>query len=244
MSAPPDRSGYLARVDLGDLTDLFDDNEGLGAVRDAADWVLEHRDELSDLAQNLPKLLDRVGDTLRAAGGGVTEAAHLLTGEEGAGVAELASSAASAVTSSTKELGAITKVLGDIGEKLDAVPLIDDVASTISDGVERVEAIMAQLDEVATQLKGLGRQLGATGKGLGVAGTNLTKGGATLNGFAAGGGARGAKRGRVIPRAMPALSPPYTRRFLTASSFPRGLRAGRYPALTGVSSLLCSGISS
>ena len=186
-------------MDFGDLGDLFDDNEGLGAVRDAAEWVLEHRDELSGLADTLQKLLDQVGDTLRAAGGGVADAADLLTGEEGTGVAELASSAASAITSSTKELGAITNVLGDIGDKLDAVPLIDDVASSIGDGVERVEAIMAQLDDVATQLTGLGRQLGATGKGLGVAAANLDKSGETLNGFASG-GAGGTKRGRSLPK--------------------------------------------
>lgn len=187
--------------DLGDLSDLFDQNEGLGAVRDAAGWVLEHRDELTGLSETLPKLLDQVGDALRAAGGGVSDAAGLLTGEGGkdGGVADLAASAAAAITKSTDELGAITKVLGDIGDKLDAVPLIDDVASTIGDGVERVEAIMAQLDDVAIQLTGLGRRLDATGKGLGKAGVSLTEGGETLNGFASSGSA-GTKRGRSLPK--------------------------------------------
>lgn len=187
-------------MDLGDLTDLFDENDGLGAVRDAAEWVLDHRDEMSDLAQTLPKLLDQVGDALRAAGGGVSDAASLMTGDGGeGGVADLAASAASAISKSTDELKAITEVLGAVGDKLDAVPLIDDVASTIGDGVERVEAIMAQLDDVATQLTGLGRRLGATGKGLGVAGANLTEGGERLNAFAVS-GTKGAKRARPLPK--------------------------------------------
>lgn len=187
-------------MDLGDLTDLFDDNEGLGAVRDAAEWVLEHREPLTGLIDRLPELLDQVGDALRAAGGGVADAAALLTGEgdDDGGVADLAASAAAAISTSTKELGAITRVLGDVGDKLDAVPLIDDVASTIGQGVGRVEAIMAQLDEVADRLTGLGRRLGATGEGLGVAGVSLTEGGQTLSGFA--GGAAGAKRGRSIAK--------------------------------------------
>lgn len=187
-------------MDLGDLTELFDGNDGLGAVRDAAEWVLDHRDELSDLAQTLPKLLDDVGDALRAAGGGVSDAASLLTGDGGeGGVADMAESAASAISKSTGELKAITKVLGDIGDKLDAVPLVDDVASTIGDGVERVEAIMTQLDDVADQLTGLGRRLGATGKGLGVAGANLTEGGERMNGFASS-ERGGTKRAHSLPK--------------------------------------------
>ncbi|MBL8774520.1 MAG: hypothetical protein JNK12_01260 [Acidimicrobiales bacterium] len=187
-------------MDFGDLGELFDDNEGLGAVRDAAEWVLDHRADLTELVQALPRVLDQVGDTLRAAGGGASDAAELLAGKEGGSAQTLTAAAAAAITSSTRELAAITKVLGDIGDKLDAVPLIDDVASTIGDGVERVEAIVAQLDDVADQLGGLGRQLGATGKGLGVAGVNLAKGGEALNGFASGTSGGAAKQGRALPK--------------------------------------------
>lgn len=165
------------------MTDLLGDGEGLGNVKDAVQWVLEHREELVDLAQSLPKVLGEVGDALGAAGASATSAAGLLTGEDGSSVRDLATSAADAIEHSTDELTSITKVLSTIGDKLDAVPLIDDMASNVTDGVERVERIAADLAEVAKQLRGVGDQVTDAGKDLAVVGDKLSQGGETLVAF-------------------------------------------------------------
>ena len=90
-------------MDLEKLTGIFDDDnvdrlkglwEDKDRIADAVDWVLDHREDLLGLIDALPKLLGEVGGTMSAAGAGATEAAGLLTGEDGTSVKDLAAAAA------------------------------------------------------------------------------------------------------------------------------------------------------
>lgn len=183
-------------MDLDKLTGIFDDDnvdrlkglwEDKDRIGEAVDWVLDHRDELLDVVQSLPKLLGEVGETMSAAGAGATDAAGLLTGEDGSSVKDLAASAADALQRCTKELASVTKVLAGVGDALDAIPLVDGMADAMSDGSARLDAIAEDLGEVADQLRGVGTQVTEAGKSLAVVGGKLADGGEALARFHTGG---------------------------------------------------------
>ncbi|MCB0077956.1 MAG: hypothetical protein KDD73_11135 [Anaerolineales bacterium] len=176
-------------------------------MMEAVNWLWTHRDQLSDLVERLPTLLQETGESIESAGSSTVKAAGLLVGDkERPSARKLSDVAASALEECQDELAAAARILGKVGEELDAVRIptmkatymevmghrmvsgvdignqgiFDQAAVRLQDGSDRLEQINKALGTVAEQLRELGGMLTDTGSDLDRVGNQLQASGKRL----------------------------------------------------------------
>lgn len=113
--------GDLDLRKLGQVADaVWDIKDDVG---DAVRFVVEHRDDLLKLIQNLPTLLGQAGDAIETAGGAALRGATFLAGGNDGGISakDLAQVAGEAIDRCQKELHAAIGVLERVGDLLDNI---------------------------------------------------------------------------------------------------------------------------
>lgn len=182
---------------LDKLGDLFDD-KGLGRLKDVADsfgdnkdrileavdWVWDHREEMVDLMQRLPKLLGETGASLASAGDGAVRAGNLLTGGDGDSVGGLTAAAADALDRCLEQIRDASKLMAGVADQVDDLPMLDGVGGSLAKGADRLEGIGGELGEVALRLRAVGVKITDAGTDLGELGAGLRDGGSELAEFA------------------------------------------------------------
>lgn len=192
--------------------DIFD-RLGFGDVdtkklMDAVNFVWNHREQISDLIERLPTLLNETGNNIEAAGASAVKASAFLTGKgtKDGGVKHMAAVAAEALDDGQRELGEVAEMLGRIGEELDRInipnispkftnvagfnvmsgldighnALFDDVTDRMKGGSDRLTAMSKNLQTVSVQLREMGDLLQGMGGDLDRVGGQLQNSGKTL----------------------------------------------------------------
>lgn len=194
------------------FNDIFD-RLGFGdmdsrKLMDAVNFVWTHREQISDLIERLPTLLNETGSNIEAAGASAVKASAFLTGGPGGqgGVKHMAVTAAEALDEGQRELSEVAAMLGRLGTELDriAIPtvaprftnvagfnvmsgldighnsLFDDVTDRMQGSADRLTAMSGNLQTVATQLRDMGELLQGMGGDLNRVGGQLQSSGKTL----------------------------------------------------------------
>ncbi|MEZ5383564.1 MAG: hypothetical protein R2754_17420 [Microthrixaceae bacterium] len=161
-----------------------------GRLADAAEWVWEHREQLMDLVERVPQLLDQAGGSIASAGEGAVATADLLTGsDDQPGVSGLAESAGKVLAGCRQELSELNDQLTGLADQLDRIDLpgvgkvFDAAAERVRGGAERVNRVADGLEDVASKMGSIGTGVGEAAHGLRQTGTNLSASGATLQGL-------------------------------------------------------------
>lgn len=159
-------------------------------LTDAAEWIWQHREQLTDLVQRIPTLLDDAGRSIASAGDGAVSTADLLAGtKDRPGVSGLAESAGKVLAGCHRELAELNEQLAGLADQLDSINIpgvgkaFDVAAVRVRDGATRVSRVADGLADVATSMSSIGSGVGGAADGLRDLGTNLNASAGTLRGL-------------------------------------------------------------
>jgi hypothetical protein len=167
---------------LKDLADSFGDNKD--RIFEAVDWVWDHREEMVELAQKLPELLGRTGESLALAGDGAVRASAMLTDETGDSIGGLTGAASDALDRSLEQIESAAQLMASVGDQVDDIPMLDGIGESLTLGATGLEGIGGELGVVAVRLRAAGVQITDAGEDLAEVGSGLLDGAAQLVEFA------------------------------------------------------------
>jgi hypothetical protein len=187
---------------------VWDQKDEIGQ---AVEFVVDNKDKIVEVITQLPKLLDKTGQGIAAAGESAVKASALLTGDESeSAVSGLTDLAAGALDRCRKQLAAASKVLEKFGDEIDdfKIPSVspeytevmgfkvitgldinqvspaDKAAGKMREGATHMTDIATDFEVVAEQLRQIGDRLDKTGRDLNDVGGTLATTGTTLQGLA------------------------------------------------------------
>mgnify|MGYP003382070809 CR=1 FL=1 len=159
----------------------------LDRAKDVLDWLWDHRDDVMDLANRLPKILEAAGQSMSSAGDGATSAASLLIGtNDTPGAAQLTKTASETLLACQHELERLNALIDGVAEHLDNVNIpgvsrpFDKAAAQLREGAKRVDSLGDAMVGVAGSIESLGGQVGQAAVGLQTVGEQLGRTGTTL----------------------------------------------------------------
>ena len=190
-------------------------------ILDVVRYVMDHREAIADLLQQLPELLGKTGDCIEAAGTSAVKASALLTGDEtddAMSVRDLANLAAKALDRCQKQLTAAAKIMDSLGTEIDDVriptltpeysevmgfsvvsglelgelAITDKAAGRLKKGSQQISEVGKDFKMVATQMRKIGGTLTKAGGDLNNVGSQLKQSGGLLKAFS-GDGTKSAK---------------------------------------------------
>lgn len=104
---------------IKEVVDLVLNNKD--SLLDAVAFVRDHGDDLIDLMQRLPDILERAGSALATAGDAAMQASQFLVAGDGVDADDVASAAATAIEVCTEHLGTVASLLGRVAGQLDDI---------------------------------------------------------------------------------------------------------------------------
>ena len=173
---------------IGKVTDLVDDLwDKRGDIVNAIGWVKDHGDDLVRFMQNLPEILDKVGDSMAKAGEAAQSASGFLgtgvgTGD-GSTVANLTHAAGETLGRAQSQIGSVADVLANLGGYFDGVPLLGKAAGEMRDGAGKLGGFGDEMADIAAKLARLAERVGEVSGNLADVGSGLADSSTTLKSF-------------------------------------------------------------